>query len=93
MLPRKKIRNLRSSKCWKCIQIVIPTTTTLVLYHFKSFTISSGGPFWLLGGGGVRAHPAHPPAYGPETIVPNGHDRLQKGKLCRLYSSLLTVYS
>ena len=48
MLPQKKIRNLRSSNCWKCIQIVNPTTTTLVLYHFKSFTILSGGPFWLL---------------------------------------------
>ena len=64
MPPRKKIRNLRSSNFEKCIQIVNPTTTTLVLYHFKSFTIPSGGTFWPLGGG-VPAHPAHPPAYGP----------------------------
>ena len=66
MLPREKIRNLRSSNFWKCIHIVIPTTTMLVLYHFKSFTILLGGPFWLLGGGGgVRAHPVHSPAYRP----------------------------
>ena len=54
--PRVKIKNLRSSNCWKCIEIANPTTTTFFLYHFKSFTIPSGGPFWLLGGGGV-----HPP--------------------------------
>ena len=64
MIPRKKVRNLRSSNCCKCIQIVNLNTTTLFLYHFKSFTIPSGGPFWLLGEG-VRAHPMHPPAYGP----------------------------
>ena len=45
-----KNRNLRSSNCWKCIEIVNLTITTLFLYHFKSFTIPSGGPFWLLGG-------------------------------------------
>ena len=55
MLPRKKIRNLRSSNCWKCIEIVNPIINVLFLYHFKYFTIPSGG-------GGVRAHP---PAYGP----------------------------
>ena len=37
MFPWKKNRNLMSSNCWKCIQIVNPTTTTLVLYYFKSF--------------------------------------------------------
>ena len=60
----EKIRNLRSSNCWKCIQIVTPTTTTLVLYHFKFFTIPSGGPFWLLGGRGGRGWvrtPRNPP--------------------------------
>ena len=32
-----------------------------ILYHFKYFTIRSGGPFWLLGGGGgVHAHPVQP---------------------------------
>ena len=46
--PPKQIRNLRSSNCWKCIQIVNPNTT-LVLYHFKFFTIPSGRPFCLLG--------------------------------------------
>ena len=46
--PWENIRNLRSSNCWKCIEIVNPTTTTLFLYH-KSFMIPSGGPFWLLG--------------------------------------------
>ena len=59
MLPGKIIRNLRTLNCWKCIQIVNPNTTTLFLYHFKSFTIPSGGPFWLLGGG-VRAPPPPP---------------------------------
>ena len=59
--PGKKIRNLRSSNCWKCIEVVNPTITTLLLYHFKSLTIPSGGPFWLLGGA--------PPAYGPEYII------------------------
>ena len=70
MLPRKTIRNLRSANCRKCIQIVNPTTTTLVLYHFKSFTIPSGGPFWPLWGE-VRAHPAHPPGptYGPAYVT------------------------
>ena len=58
MLPRKKKRNLRSSNCWKCIEIANLTITLLFLYDFKSFTIPSGGPFWLL------AHGA-PPAYGP----------------------------
>ena len=64
MLPRKKNRNLRSSNCWKCIEIVNLTITLLFLYHFKYSTIPSGGPFWILGGRGVgvcvRAHPAHP---------------------------------
>ena len=59
----EKIRNLRSSNCWKCIQIVNPATTTLVFYHFKSFTIAPGGPFLPLGGC-VRT-PRTPPAYGP----------------------------
>ena len=72
--PRVKIRNLRSSSCWKCIEIANPTTDTFFLYHSKSFTIPSGGPFWLLGGGGggcvtacaPRAPPPPPPpAYGP----------------------------
>ena len=58
----EKIRNLRSSNCWKCTEIVNLTITVLFLYHFKYFTIPLGGPFWFLrgGGGGVRAHPAHP---------------------------------
>ena len=64
IVPREKNRtDLRSSNCWKCIGIVNLTITTLFFYHFKSFTIPSGGPFWLLGGGGgrVRAHPALSP--------------------------------
>ena len=50
MLLRKKTWNLRSSNCWKCIEIVNHTITMLFLYNFKYFTIPSGGPFWLLGG-------------------------------------------
>ena len=65
MLPGKKNRNLRSSNCWKCTEIVNPTISTLFLYHFKSFTIPQGGPFWLLEKEGGDAHPAHFPAYGP----------------------------
>ena len=56
----KKIRNLRSSTCWKCTDIVNLTITLLFLYHLKYFTIPSGGPFWLLGGGGACA-PRAPP--------------------------------
>ena len=41
----EKIRNLRSSNCWKCIAIANVTITLLFLYDFKSFTIPSGGPF------------------------------------------------
>ena len=51
MLPQK-MRNLRSSICWKCTEIVNLTITVLFLYHFKYFTIPSGGSFWFLGGGG-----------------------------------------
>ena len=58
MLPREKIRNLRSSNCWKCTEIVNLTINTLFLYHFKSFAaIPSGGPF-LAPEGEVRAHPS-----------------------------------
>ena len=48
----KKFRNFRSSNCWKCGKIVNPTITTLYLGHFKFFTVPSGGPFWLVRGGG-----------------------------------------
>ena len=64
MTNRKKNRNLRSSNFWKCIKIVNRTVTTLFLYHSKSFTILSGGPFWLLGGC-VRTPRTPPPAYEP----------------------------
>ena len=65
--PGKKNRNLRFSNRWKCITFVNLTITVLFLYHFKYFTIPSGGPFWLLGGGGcVRTPRTPPPAYGPE---------------------------
>ena len=50
MLPRKKNRNLSSSNCWECIEIVNPNIATLFPIIFSSFTVSSGGPFWLLGG-------------------------------------------
>ena len=60
MLSGKKIRKLRSSSCWKCIKIVNPSITTLFLYHFK-YLRSHQADLLALGGGGVRAHPAHPP--------------------------------
>ena len=74
-----KNRNLRYSNCWKCIEIANPTITTIFLYHFKSFTIPSSGRFWLQGG--VRAHPADPPAYGPELILDFIPDKLSVNKL------------
>ena len=40
----EKIRNLRSSNCWKCTGIVNLAITVLFLYHFKYFTIPSGAP-------------------------------------------------
>ena len=58
--PSEKMRNWRPSNCWKCIGIVNPTTTTLILYHLEFFTIPLGGNFWLLGGGGACA-PREPP--------------------------------
>ena len=48
--PGKNRNDLRYSNCWKCIEMANPTITTLFLYHFKSFTIPSSGPFWLLRG-------------------------------------------
>ena len=60
MLPGEKIRNLRSSNCWKCMEIVNPTTTTLFLFHFKSSYDPIRRTFLALG------HTAQPPpAYGP----------------------------
>ena len=66
--PPEKIRNLRYSNCWKYIQTVNAYTTMLFLYHFKSFTIASGGPYgsWEGGGGGSACAPRALPAYGLE---------------------------
>ena len=58
MFSRKKIRNLRSSNCWKCTEIVNITITLLFLYHFKYFIIASGGPF---GSWGATCAPRAPP--------------------------------
>ena len=57
----EKIRNLRSSKCWKCTEMVNLTITVFFLYHFKYFTIPSGGPFWFFWGGGGACAPRAPP--------------------------------
>ena len=64
--PPEKIQNLRSSNCWKCIEIVNLIVTLLFLYHLKYFTIPSGRPFWLLGG---ACTPHAPPAYRPAAPV------------------------
>ena len=45
------------------------TITVLFLYHFKYFTISSGGPFWFFGGGGACAPHAPPLLTGLQEIV------------------------
>ena len=63
MLPRKKIRNLGSSNCWKCIEIVNLTITLLFLYHFKYFTSHQAYLFGSWGGGSVRT---------PRTPLPTG---------------------
>ena len=54
-----KNRNLRSSNCWKCIETVNPTITTLFLY--RSFNLLRSHLADLFGSWGVRAHPAHHP--------------------------------
>ena len=56
MLPGKKNRNLRLSNCWKFIEIVNPTTTTVFLYHLKFLRSHQTG---LLALG--TAHPPPPP--------------------------------
>ena len=64
----EKIRNSRSSNCWKCTEMVNLTITVLVLYHFKYFTIQSGVPIWFffsLGGGGCVRTARTPLAYWP----------------------------
>ena len=63
----KNIKHLRSSNCWKCIEIVNPTTTTLFLYHFKSFTIPSDQADHF-GSWGVRAQPRASPL--PTGLLP-----------------------
>ena len=52
-MPPGKIRNLSSSNCWKCIEIVNPTTTTLLIFH-DSIRRTFLAPA-----------PRTPPAYGP----------------------------
>ena len=44
-----KNKNLRSSNCWKSYHQSYHHHVIFVS-QFKSFTIPSGGPFWLLGG-------------------------------------------
>ena len=51
---------MRFSNCWKCIESVNPTITTLFFYHFKSFLCHQAASLAPGGGGGVRAHPLHP---------------------------------
>ena len=58
MSPPKKEWNLWSSKCWKCIEMHWNCQFYhhhVILYHFKYLRSPSGGPFCLLGGGGVCA--------------------------------------
>ena len=70
MFPRKKIRKLRSSNCWKCTELtemVNLNITVLFLYHLKIFydPIRRTSVLVL---GGVRAHPAHPPPPTPTAL-------------------------
>ena len=64
MLPREEIRNLRSSNCWKCIESVNPTITTLFLYIIliilRSHQAERFGS-WGVGGGGGACAPRAPP--------------------------------
>ena len=60
MLPRKKIRNLRSSNCWKCIENVNLTITLLFLYHLRSHQADLFGP-WGVYVRSLRTPPAYEP--------------------------------
>ena len=62
MLPRKS----RSSNYWKCIEIVNSTTTTLFCIILNLLRSNQAD---LFGSWRVRAHPAHPPAYGPAYVL------------------------
>ena len=65
MLPQKilKFENLKLLETHSNCQFY---HDHVILYHFKYFTIPSGGPFWSPWGEGMRAHPTHlPPAHGP----------------------------
>ena len=44
--PAGKFCNMKSSDCWKCIEVVNPTINHIILYHLISLKISSGRPFW-----------------------------------------------
>ena len=80
MLPWKKIRNLRSSDCWKCIEIVNLTITMLFCIILNILRSHQADLFGSWGGGW------HPPAYGPDIFTDMQH--LKKGDRA-LYSSLM----
>ena len=56
MLPQKKLEIWGLQTAGNALKLsILPSPC------YKHFTIPSGGPFGSWGGGGVRAHPAHPP--------------------------------
>ena len=62
---RKKLEIWGFQIAGNALKLSILPSPTLFLYRLKYFTIPSGGPFWLLGGG-VRTPRTPPPrAYGP----------------------------
>ena len=44
MLPKGKKWNLRTSNCWKCVELS-ESYHLIILYHFKSLTIHQAGLF------------------------------------------------
>ena len=60
MLPLKKFEIVDLEIAGNALELSI-LLLPRYLYHFKSFTIPSDVPFWLLeAGAGVRAHPRSP---------------------------------
>ena len=57
----EKIRNLRSSNCWKCTEIVNLTITVLFFYHLNILRSHQADLLVLGGGGGGACAPSAPP--------------------------------
>ena len=78
--PPLKTRNMSSSNCWKCNAIVNPTITRIFCI-ISNLLRSHQGDLFFSQGKGVRTHPAHPPAYGPEyTLIKSKLNRPEQNR-------------